>query len=102
VQFKIAVPNPGTELHEIVKREGQLLTTDWSKYVTFGHPVFELDELTPELMKRMQRQAYKELYTRPSYMLQRLLRVRSLAELKGLISGGIGVIKVISGIGSVD
>lgn len=94
-QFAITTPYPGTEMYEFVKREGKILTTDWSKWTLYTSPVFELGELNPGFLEKMQREAYREFTLRPGYIIRRMLRVRSLIELRGLIHGGHGVLTLV-------
>jgi len=87
-QFSILVPFPGTEVRKIIEEEGQILENDYSKYDNIdGKMLFKHGELTPELVERIHKQAYKEFYARPSFMLRRLWRTRSWLELKNQIKG---------------
>ncbi len=71
VQFSIATPFPGTELYQIAKREGLLLTEDWSKY-TVLKPVMKTKELKPEELQKLVKKAYFSFYLRPSVALRYL------------------------------
>jgi radical SAM superfamily enzyme YgiQ (UPF0313 family) len=93
-EFHILTPFPGTVLYERLKKEGRLLTADWSKYTT-TNVVFEPKNMTIEelfngtrkvarefhsLMKIFER-FYKSLELTKSifvsnYVLQRNLRYR--------------------------
>jgi hypothetical protein len=53
--------------------------------------IFEHGELTKALVERMHKQAYKEFYSRPSFMFKRLMRTRSWLELKNQIKGGMAI-----------
>ncbi|WP_309492288.1 B12-binding domain-containing radical SAM protein [Candidatus Hecatella orcuttiae] len=66
-QFAIATPFPGTELYEMAKREGLLLTEDWSQY-TVLKPVMRTRELSAEQLKKLIRKCYLEYYLRPRIM----------------------------------
>jgi radical SAM superfamily enzyme YgiQ (UPF0313 family) len=91
-QFSILVPFPGTEVRAIIEREGKILENDYGKYDNIdGKMVFEHGELTKELVERMHKQAYKEFYSRPSFMFKRLMRTRSWLELKNQIKGGMAI-----------
>jgi len=91
-QFSILVPFPGTPVREIIEREGKILEKDYGKYDNIdGKMVFEHGELTKELVERMHKQAYKEFYSRPSFMFKRLMRTRSWLELKNQIKGGMAI-----------
>ncbi|RLG92853.1 MAG: B12-binding domain-containing radical SAM protein [Candidatus Hecatellales archaeon] len=71
VQFSIATPFPGTELYQIAKREGLLLTEDWSKY-TVLKPVMRTKELSVEQLQRLIKKAYFSFYLRPSVVFRYL------------------------------
>lgn len=79
VQFSIATPFPGTELYQIAKREGLLLTEDWSKY-TVLKPVMKTRELKPEELQKLVKKAYFNFYLRPRLAL-RYLRKGHFKEL---------------------
>lgn len=64
VQFSIATPFPGTELYNMAKDEGLLLTEDWSRY-TVLKPVMKTKELSPEQLQKLIRKAYFQYYLRP-------------------------------------
>ena len=49
--------------------------------------------MTPEELEDMERYAYKKFYMRPSYILKRILKIRSFEDLKRYIKGGIALIK---------
>jgi len=85
-QFCITTPYPGTELYDQAKEYGTLIQ-DFSSY-TIWNPVFVprgyRDE--DEVLK-MQREAFKAFYYRPSYILKRLLKIRSIGDLRRNIEG---------------
>lgn len=91
-QFSILVPFPGTEVFRIIEAEGKILEKDYGKYDNIdGKMLFEHGALTKELVERMHKQAYKEFYSRPSFMFKRLMRTRSWLELKNQIKGGMAI-----------
>jgi anaerobic magnesium-protoporphyrin IX monomethyl ester cyclase len=81
--FNIMIPLVGSDFYKIVEKKGVFFVnpTD-TRYYSNCEPVFELGECTKELMFRMQRDAYREFYYRPTYVLRQLLRIRSLADLR--------------------
>jgi len=72
-QFSIATPYPGTELYEIAKREGLLLTEDWSRY-TAAQPVMAMKNLSVEELQKLFRRAYVNFYLTPRVLLRNLKR----------------------------
>ncbi|MCX5667245.1 MAG: radical SAM protein [Candidatus Omnitrophica bacterium] len=88
-QFTIATPYPGTKMREIIRKEGELLSDNWEKYVSCsGNAVFRHKELEPGLMKKKYREAYRRFYLRPGYIIKRL---KKIATMRGLKSGLEGI-----------
>lgn len=75
VQFTVTVPYPGTELYRLVEREGNFLVEDWAKFGSYsGKAYYKFGELNKELVERMYKKAYREIYFRPGYALKRIAR----------------------------
>lgn len=74
--FMIASPYPGTELWELVKREGVLFSHTWDDYAIHSDKAhFEVGELTADLVERKWHEAYRRFYLRPSRLAKRLTMV---------------------------
>lgn len=86
IGFHLLVPNPGTEIFNRYEKEGVIITKDWSKYAK--EPVIATEELSPDYLRQIRIEAYKEFYLRPSYILRRLLKTRGLSELKDYVCIG--------------
>jgi len=86
VQFCITTPYPGTELHDQAKEYGTLIQ-NFSSY-TIWNPVFVPNgyQDKDEVLK-MQREAFKAFYYRPSYIIKRLLKARSIGDFKRNVEG---------------
>lgn len=67
VQFSVAVPYPGTEYYDFLKKNSYLLTNDWSEYMPL-RPVFEYPHLSFKQMHSLLRFAYRSYYLRPKYV----------------------------------
>lgn len=92
-QFSILVPFPGTEVRAIIEKKGKILEKDWGKYDNIeGKALFEYESLTKDLMEKMHKLAYKEFYMRPSFVIRRILRTRSLLELKNQFTGFLSIL----------
>ncbi len=64
--FMMAAPFPGTELYDIIQREGRLLDQDWTSAAIHNDRAhFEIGELTAELVERKWHEAYRRFYFRP-------------------------------------
>jgi anaerobic magnesium-protoporphyrin IX monomethyl ester cyclase len=66
VQFSIAVPYPGTEFYNYLKRHGYLVSENWDDYMPLK-PIYEYPHLSYETMQRMLKKAYQRHYLRPKY-----------------------------------
>jgi len=96
-QFTIATPYPGTRMRQLILDEGKLLSDNWQDYASYGGlAVFEHGSLTPELMERKYKEAYRRFYLRPRYILRRLKQMGRPRELKNILSGLCVFIKMIT------
>lgn len=89
-QFTLATPYPGTELHALIAREGSFLFKRWEDLSTYsGKGAFRLGEVTPALMERKFREAYRRFYLRPRFIwkwLRKMMTKRGIAHLwKGIL-----------------
>ena len=75
VQFTVTVPYPGTELYGMVEKDGKFLVEDWSAFGSYsGKAYYEFGSLDRELVEKMYKKAYREIYFRPSYAIKRILK----------------------------
>jgi len=75
VQFSVAQPYPGTEFYDYLKKNGLMRFREWSDYLDKKGritPIFEYPNLSRGDMQYWLKEAYKEYYIRPSYMLKAL------------------------------
>jgi radical SAM superfamily enzyme YgiQ (UPF0313 family) len=75
VQFSVAQPYPGTEFYKYLEDKGYLHFKDWADYLdNCGciKPIFEYPNLSMKEMEHWIRQAYREYYLRPHYILKAL------------------------------
>lgn len=66
-EFHIVTPFPGTALYKRLKKEGRILTEDWSKYTT-AHVVFEPKHMSREELFEGTRRVVKNFYSLPKIM----------------------------------
>jgi len=99
ILFSIATPFPGTLMYEIVRKEGRLLSSNWSEYgLHNGRAVFEHGKLTRDLIERMYREARWQYFMHPSYLLQIVKRFSSSPtprELGGILTGTVYTAKTL-------
>jgi radical SAM superfamily enzyme YgiQ (UPF0313 family) len=59
VNINMVTPYPGTKLYEIAKREGLILTDDWSRYTSYD-PIMRTKALEPEALIKARKKMKKE------------------------------------------
>ncbi len=79
--FNITTPYPGTQMFDWARKNGYLRTLDWNDY-DLANSVLELPTVSSAEINRMYKLAYREFFFRPSYLLRRLLKMRSWADIK--------------------
>ena len=99
--FTIFCPYPGTEIYETGLAKGVIKEDVWRNFARNPVPGFELP-VWEEIFTRQQLyelivKCYKSFYSRPSYVLGRMLRVRSLGELRRKAKAGLDVLKMNAG-----
>ncbi len=95
-QFTLATPHPGTQLWDTAEEWGTLDRTSYGEYTEWSPVFVPYGYKNKEELLEMQKEAFRRFYMRPSYILKRALKMRSISELKRNLSG----MKVISGITS--
>ena len=86
--FNKFVPLPGTELYRMLKEKGYEFDFSKSSSILDHSALLYIPEgIDKETYKQFLDSAYRSFYLRPSYILKRLLSIRSLDELKGQING---------------
>lgn len=73
ISVSIAVPLPGTEFYEIVKKGKLLLTDHWEDFNYRKKSIVKVDKLKPEQLEHLQRKAFQELYSSRRYISDNLL-----------------------------
>lgn len=61
-RFSVLTPYPGTPLFDSLKRQGRILTEDWSRY-NQHNTVFKPKNFTPERLDKLYRRVWREAYT---------------------------------------
>ncbi len=82
-QFSIVTPYPGTPLFDKVRAEKKILTLDWRKYDVLN-PVIKLDEITPEALTNLLKQAYISFYGRFSFLVEQIKNKNFFLLKKGI------------------
>jgi radical SAM superfamily enzyme YgiQ (UPF0313 family) len=75
--FMIAAPYPGTELWNLLQREGKIYAQDWGELAIHSdHAHFEIGDLKPEVVERKWHEAYRRFNFRPHRMVKLMRRVQ--------------------------
>lgn len=90
--FNVTTPFPGTRMFAWAKENGYLTSEDWSKY-DFSNMVMELPTISPAKIQEYYKKVFKMFYRRPSYLLKRLLMLRSFNDIKMAFQALIAVFK---------
>jgi radical SAM superfamily enzyme YgiQ (UPF0313 family) len=70
--FMIAAPFPGTELYQMIQKEGHLFSHDWRDFAIHDDKTrFEIGDVKAELVERKWHEAYRRFYLRPSRLLRK-------------------------------
>lgn len=82
--FVAIIPLPGTELYEEVHNE-----QGWKglEHLHNGAISYVSNDITEEQLSKLVRISYRKFYLRPKYILSRLMRIRSLEDIKRDIRG---------------
>jgi len=98
VHITIFTPFPATALYKQGVEEGVLKGDFWRKFAahpTEGfQPQYWEDLLSREELLELMVRAYKEFYTRPGYIISRLLKVRSWGEFRRKVKAGRKVLEL--------
>jgi anaerobic magnesium-protoporphyrin IX monomethyl ester cyclase len=94
-QFAITMPFPGNKLYDEAVKAGLIQLDDtWDKFVYSGigsggvqAPVLTTQTLSADDLAMWAKKAYHEYYFRPSYIMQKILKIRSLDDLKMYYNG---------------
>jgi radical SAM superfamily enzyme YgiQ (UPF0313 family) len=96
VHFSVATPFPATELYRKALEEGVVSRDVWQEFAAspredFVPPLWS-ETFTEEELVAFLHRAYKRFYSRPTYLVRQIFRVRSLGELRRKARAGIRVL----------
>lgn len=92
-KFTLFTPFPGTETYRRWLKRGN--PDVWADYVSSPDPFFQppiWGEFSREELQEIVKEIYKSFYGRPSWMLHKLLKVRSIPEFTRLAKAGYQVL----------
>jgi radical SAM superfamily enzyme YgiQ (UPF0313 family) len=96
VHFSVATPFPATEFYRLALNKGVVASDVWREFAAapredFRPPLWTETFSDGELVAFLNR-AYKSFYSRPTYLVRQVFRVRSLGELRRKVKAGIRVL----------
>jgi radical SAM superfamily enzyme YgiQ (UPF0313 family) len=91
-QFTLCTPFPGTELYDLAIKEGGLQSNNWADFKTHGGWTEGGLAYVPkgrslEEMKRLQKQAYRNVYLRPKVFFRFLRTMDSMSMFREYVMG---------------
>ena len=94
-QFTLVCPYPGTKLAEEIKRGkwGRLISQDFEEYSCWNVIWLPFGYKSVEELKNMERYAFRKFYLRPSYIIKRIMKIRSFEDIKRYIKGAKALVK---------
>lgn len=93
VDFHTLIPLPGTEVYNELKKKGNILESDWSKYTFHDKPVFKTECLSREEIGREYIRAYRSYFLHPSYIFSRIFNVHFFRDLSKNLKGLMAIIR---------
>ena len=85
--FMIAAPYPGTEMYEIVLKDGHLFSRSWNDFAIHDEKArFEIGDVTAELVERKWHEAYRRFYLRPSRVWRKATNPRFWRDVPALLT----------------
>jgi anaerobic magnesium-protoporphyrin IX monomethyl ester cyclase len=92
VMFTAATPLPKTNLFDLCVKDGLVDENYWLDFMK-GKNDGRMSYLVKDTDKWI-KQAYKEVYLRPSFVINKLLHTRSLYELMNYLKGAIAIMRI--------
>jgi len=94
VKFHIFKPFPGSEIFAQLKAQGLILDFDTEKYGIHSFPVHRTQELSPEDIFALQKQAYRKFFFRPKILFKQFQRLNSWTRFQNNINAGFRVLNM--------
>jgi len=95
VQFSISMCYPGTSLYDYAKKNNLLLVNSFKEFdMTYG-PVVKTVDMERGDLKNILARAYREFYFRPRFVLQTLLNMNNMDEIRRVFRSLTSLVKTI-------
>ena len=94
-QFSICTPYPGTQLYNEIKQGkwGKLIYENLENYSGNSAIWIPSGYSNLEQLEKMRRYAFRKFYLRPKFIIRKILKIRSLEDIKKYIIGARALIK---------
>ena len=94
-QFTLVCPYPGTKLAKEIDQGkwGKYITKDLEEYQCWNVTWLPEGYKNPKELKDMERYAFRKFYLRPSYILKRILKIRTFEDIKRYLKGGTALVR---------
>jgi radical SAM superfamily enzyme YgiQ (UPF0313 family) len=81
-KYAMTVPFPGSELYEVLKREGRIRNDNWDNYTTFNpvpeNVTYVPDGMTAKQLIKLQKVGTMQFYLRPKTIYKLLIKIRTV------------------------
>lgn len=81
--YHIATPFPGTDFYKMAKKEGWIINENLEDF-DLCQSVISYPDFTMRDIEKAQKWAYNQFYLSPSFICKRLIKIRSVNDIKGL------------------
>jgi len=95
VQFSINMCYPGTSLYEYAVENDLLLAKSFKEFDMTHGPVVKTQDLERHELEHILARAYREFYFRPKFVLQTILHLRDMDEIKRVLRSLKSLVKTI-------
>jgi anaerobic magnesium-protoporphyrin IX monomethyl ester cyclase len=95
VQFSINMCYPGTKLYDYAKENDLLLAKSFREFDMTCGPVVKTVDMERGELEHILARAYREFYFRPKYVLQTLLHMRNIDEIRRVLRSVKSLVRTI-------
>ncbi|MDP3732095.1 MAG: radical SAM protein, partial [Candidatus Omnitrophota bacterium] len=89
--YSIITPYPGTEVYSIMKEKNLIETEDWDNFATHNRrPSWRTENFSSQDLVNMQKKLIRRHYLNISYIINSLLGIRNLKDLRYMVKAGLG------------
>lgn len=86
-KVNLLVPYPGSAVYDDIIRERPDISQEWDMYTSFSsmtenEPVYVPEGVSAQELKSLHKNAYKQIYLRPSFIFNHILKLRSWLSIR--------------------